>query len=107
MRAATTILAVAASATNVSAWAGPPWGKWGHHGYQACMSDAQAQQVATNFGNLISDYSVELANEALAPSYTDYSASVNTLIDGGCSGPLPVSRQLLPRGKEREEDERC
>lgn len=53
-----------------------------------CLSYQQAHQLATNFGLLISDYSASLANQTLAPSYTDYSESVNTLIDNGGSSPI-------------------
>jgi hypothetical protein len=60
---------------------------------QCCMSAKQAQAVANNFGSLISSYSKELANKALTKDYTDYSESVNTLIDScptGTDQPLPL-----------------
>jgi hypothetical protein len=56
-----------------------------------CMTDSQAQQVATNFADLIATYSDALANETLTVDFTDYSSSVNTLIDSGCTTPQPVS----------------
>ena len=57
----------------------------------ACMSDADAQQVATNFKNLIADYSDALADSSLTTDFTDYSDSVNELINSGCTGPQAVS----------------
>ena len=57
----------------------------------ACMSDADAAQVANNFETLIADYSDELADAALASDFSDYSDSVNELINSGCTdGPAPV-----------------
>lgn len=58
-----------------------------------CLTKARAQAVATNFGNLIANYTVTLANKALTSDFVDYSDSVSTLIDGGCSnGPATVRR---------------
>lgn len=57
----------------------------------ACMSDSDAQQVATNFKDLIANYSDELADSSLTTDFTDYSDSVNELINSGCSGPATVS----------------
>ena len=61
----------------------------------ACMSDSDAQQVATNFKDLITDYSDALAESSLTTDFTDYSDSVNELINSGCSGPQTVSRRPL------------
>ena len=47
------------------------------------MSDSDAQQVATNFKNLIVDYSDALANATLTVDFEDYSDSVIELIDSG------------------------
>lgn len=58
---------------------------------KSCMSDADAQQVATNFGHLLDNYSDTLANESLTVDYTDYSDSVIELINSGCTGPVAVS----------------
>ena len=55
------------------------------------MSPSQAQQVATNFGDLIQSYSTTLANEALTVNFEDYSDSVIELINSGCTGPDAVS----------------
>lgn len=63
-------------------------------GYEACMSDADAQQVVTNFQTLIAAYSDELAEAALTVDFIDYSDSVNELINEGCSGPQAVSSIL-------------
>jgi len=60
-----------------------------------CLNAAEAQQVATNYGNLIADYSDALANVALSPDFTDYSESVNTLIDECPQGSAAVSLPLL------------
>jgi hypothetical protein len=46
-----------------------------------CMCEADAIQVAKNFGDLISNYSDELAIAALTPDFQDWSESVNTLIN--------------------------
>jgi len=56
-----------------------------------CMSDSQAQQVATNFKDLIANYSDALANATVAVDFIDYSASVNTLINSGCTGPVDLN----------------
>ena len=58
----------------------------------ACMSGSQAQQVATNFGHLISAYSATLANQTLTANYVDYSDSVNTLINNGCTSPQTLGQ---------------
>ena len=57
----------------------------------ACMNDKQAQQVATNFKDLIADYSDELADASLTEDFTDYSDAVIELINSGCQGPETVS----------------
>jgi len=57
---------------------------------KSCMSDADAQQVATNFGHLLDNYSDTLANESLTVDYTDYSDSVIELINSGCTGPVAL-----------------
>ncbi|KAK3680075.1 hypothetical protein LTR78_000452 [Recurvomyces mirabilis] len=64
------------------------------HGGGYCLSGDEAQQVATNYGNLIADYTDALADAALAPSFTDYSESVNSLINecpqGSAAHTLPL-----------------
>ncbi|KAK3616078.1 hypothetical protein LTR56_022434 [Elasticomyces elasticus] len=49
---------------------------------QYCLDKNAAQQVATNYGNLIAGYTDELAVAALSVDFTDFSASVNSLIVG-------------------------
>lgn len=56
----------------------------------ACVTDAQATVIANQFAQLISNYSVALADAVLAENYFDQADSVNTLIDGGTEAPLPV-----------------
>ncbi|KAK5110005.1 hypothetical protein LTR62_006372 [Meristemomyces frigidus] len=53
----------------------------------SCMTSADADQVATNFQNLIASYSDALANASLTVGFQDYSDSVTSLIDAGCTGP--------------------
>jgi len=57
-----------------------------------CMSADEANQVALNFNHLISDYSDELANASLTVGFEDYSDSVTSLIDAGCTGPAPLGQ---------------
>jgi len=57
------------------------------HAWPFCLNQEDANMLATNFGLLISSYSNSLANLTLAPDYTDYSESVNTLIDGAGTAP--------------------
>jgi len=56
----------------------------------ACMTSAEAEHVAENFQGLIANYSVELANASLTTDFHDYSDSVTSLIDAGCTGPAPL-----------------
>lgn len=55
-----------------------------------CMSYDQANVVANNFKTLISDYSNAFADQVLTVDFEDYSDSVTTLIDSGCTGPQPL-----------------
>lgn len=56
-----------------------------------CLSDTEAQGVATNFKNLIADYSDTLANASLTVDFVDYSDSVIELINNGCpNSPVAV-----------------
>lgn len=54
----------------------------------SCMSDTDAQQVATNFKDLIVEYSDELANSSLTMDFVDYSDSVIELINSGCTNSV-------------------
>ncbi|TKA69121.1 hypothetical protein B0A55_08870 [Friedmanniomyces simplex] len=55
-----------------------------------CMTFDQATTVANNFKSLISAYSNASAEEYLTVDFNDYSDSVTTLIDSGCTGPQPL-----------------
>jgi hypothetical protein len=63
----------------------------------ACMTSADAKRVAGNFQTLIdSTFNVTLAKTALSADYTDYSDSVNELINNGCpNGPAAVSSNYI------------
>ncbi|CAK3955362.1 Hypothetical predicted protein [Lecanosticta acicola] len=89
----TTILATAslfAVTALASPWGnGNPWGSIKRAGWYAtrdssCMSDDDAQQVADNFAQSISDYSDSLADSAFTTDFHDYSDSVIELMDNGC-----------------------
>ena len=58
----------------------------------ACMTQAEAQQVADNFQVLIADYDATVAENALTVDFHDASDSVSSLINAGCPLPQPVSR---------------
>ena len=58
---------------------------------RACMTDDDANRVANNFRTLITDYSNATAARVLCTDFTDYSDSVNELINNGClNGPQPL-----------------
>jgi len=58
----------------------------------ACMTGAQAAKVAQNFRALIHEtFNETLAKTAMTKDFTDYSDSVITLIDSGCSGPVALT----------------
>ncbi|KAM0723803.1 hypothetical protein Q7P37_000793 [Cladosporium fusiforme] len=85
-----TLFAVSALAATAAA---APWANWGlNKGYKAprdsCLSDNAAQKVADNFKALIATYSDSLADQVLTVDFTDYSDSVNELINGGCDTGL-------------------
>lgn len=61
---------------------------------EACMTDADAQQVVTNYANLIRAYTDELAVAALTPDFTDHSESVNSLIDTCPQGNASQARTI-------------
>ncbi|KAK0857969.1 hypothetical protein LTR03_000535 [Friedmanniomyces endolithicus] len=61
-----------------------------------CMTFDQATTVANNFKSLISAYSNATADEYLAVDFMDYSDSVTTLIDSGCTSPLPLGSGSQP-----------
>jgi len=55
-----------------------------------CLCDSDADVIANDFAQLISNYSASFANDVLAADYTDQSDSVNSLIDGGTTSPIPL-----------------
>lgn len=59
-----------------------------------CMTFDEATVVADNFRLSIVNYSNATTIEHFTPDFVDYSASVNTLINGGCSGPVDVSSRV-------------
>lgn len=54
----------------------------------SCMNKDEAQQVATNFKDLIVEYSDSLANSSLTVDFVDYSDSVIELINSGCTNSV-------------------
>ena len=61
-----------------------------------CLCDSDADQIAQDFADLISNFNETFANLVLAEDYTDQSDSVNTLIDSGGVSPIPVRRAMRP-----------
>lgn len=55
-----------------------------------CMTAVQAQEVATHFETLIKAFDASDAEQWLTKDFTDYSSSVNTLINFGCTAPQPL-----------------
>ncbi|KAK5118913.1 hypothetical protein LTR62_000124 [Meristemomyces frigidus] len=92
MPSLTTITLTSLLALNALALPTAPIAKRRGNGY--CLNRDEAQQIATNYGNLIATYTDNLANAALSPDFTDYSESVNSLIDqcpqGSAALPLPL-----------------
>lgn len=68
-------------------------GLWHHK--SNCMTTAQAQQVASNYAELIRSYTQELADATLAVDFVDYSESVNSLINTCPQGSAAVTLPLL------------
>lgn len=78
----------------IGAAAAPTPGGWyGHHGQ--CLNDDQAKQIADTWGALIQNYSDELADATLTQNFTDYSESVNTLINSCPQGDAAIALPLL------------
>lgn len=77
-----------------------------------CLTAANAQTVATKYGELISAYSDAAADAILAHNFTDYSEGVNTLINtcpqGAAAKSLPLfdptftSRELFKEGQGQQ-----
>jgi len=55
-----------------------------------CLCDSDADVIANDFAQLISNFNTTFATEVLADDYTDQSDSVNTLIDSGTTSPLAL-----------------
>ncbi|GAB7346482.1 hypothetical protein MBLNU457_5172t1 [Dothideomycetes sp. NU457] len=55
-----------------------------------CLTKHDANVVANNFAQLLSNFSVPLAEAILANDFTDQSDSANSLVDGGTQSPLPL-----------------
>ncbi|KAK5175757.1 uncharacterized protein LTR77_000897 [Saxophila tyrrhenica] len=67
-----------------------------------CMSIEDAQQVASNWQNLQSTYnefSLSLAEESIAVGFSSYASSTNTLVNGGCSRPIPLNDPTMTSRK--------
>jgi hypothetical protein len=60
-----------------------------------CLSYDQAYKVASTWGSLISNYSTAVAEASLVEHFTDYSESVNALINNCPQGSAAVSLPLL------------
>lgn len=56
-----------------------------------CIQDQAASKLATAFGTLISAYNKTIADTIIAPNFIDYSESINSLKNGGCTGPTPLT----------------
>lgn len=80
------------SLSTLAAFAAPTDKRWDSH---QCLSDNDAQTVATNWGILIEQYSDSLASAVLSENFTDYSESVNTLINSCPQGSAAISLPLL------------
>jgi len=73
---------LAGSAVAANSWAQPR--------SSFCLCDSDADVIANDFAQLISNFSQSFADQVLAPDYTDQSDSVNTLIDSGTTSPIPL-----------------
>ncbi len=65
---------------------GPPPGFPERQPY--CLTDCDADVIANDFAQLISNYTESFAQLVLAENYIDQSDSVNTLIDSGTEAPI-------------------
>jgi hypothetical protein len=87
------VLAFAATLLAGSAVAGSSWAKPRD---AFCLCDSDADVIANDFAQLISNFSEEFAEKVLAEDFVDQSDSVNTLIDNGTTSPIPVRCQMRP-----------
>lgn len=60
-----------------------------------CLNDEDAHLIANNYGTLIASYSSALADQVLSENFTDYSESVNTLINECPQGSAAIQLPLL------------
>ena len=77
----------------VGSLAKPMEKRWTGSG-STCMTFDEAQQVATNYGDLIANYNTPLAEKALAENFTDYSEGVNTLINSCPQGGAAMAHTV-------------
>jgi hypothetical protein len=60
-----------------------------------CLTYDQAYKVASTWGGLIANYTKEVADLALVEDFTDYSESVNSLINNCPQGEAAIALPLL------------
>jgi hypothetical protein len=68
----------------------------GHEYTGFCLSNADANILATSFGQTISNYTTELAVQLFTNDFTDQSDSVNSLIQNSPLPNIPVSSTRHP-----------
>ena len=88
---------ILASISLFSLLAAPAWASIARSAPDLCLDDSDAQGIATDFGYLISSFSLNityseiLSNNTLTVDLHDWSDSVRALESGGCtSGPQPL-----------------
>jgi len=89
----------------VGTLAAPALDKRGWHHQSQCMTFGEAQQVVDNYKHLLTDPAdVQAANYMLTVDYTDYSESVNSLINtcpqGAAAHTLPLLSASFSSRKE-------
>ena len=73
-----------------------------------CLTVSSAQTVASHFESLITAFKASDAQAYLTTDFTDYSGSVNTLINGGCpngaslDGPTFTSQAAFIAGQGKQ-----
>jgi hypothetical protein len=81
---------VLAFATTLLAGAAVAADSWARPRDAFCLCDSDADVIANDFAQLISNYTAAFAEKVLADDYIDQSDSVNTLIDNGTESPIPL-----------------
>lgn len=66
-----------------------------HHHHRQCLDRSAATYLARSYGSLISNYSLPAASALLTANFTDYSESVNTLINSCPQGGVSLNLPLL------------